>query len=89
MPVISMFYGLIVSLYYFDNKQHKLPHIHARYGEMEGVFSIGSGDMIEGSLPRNKTKLVEAWIEIHRESLLADWELAVSGQKIFLIEPLR
>ncbi len=23
MPVISMFYGIIVSLYFLDNKQHK------------------------------------------------------------------
>ncbi len=24
--------------------------------------------------------MVQAWIEIHREDLLADWELAVNGQ---------
>jgi hypothetical protein len=29
MPVISMFYGMIVSLYFVDNKRHKKPHIHA------------------------------------------------------------
>ncbi|GAB3495393.1 hypothetical protein GCM10027341_12680 [Spirosoma knui] len=39
MPVISVFYGLIISLYYFDNKQHNLPHVHVRYSEMEGVFA--------------------------------------------------
>ena len=33
MPVISMFYGIIVSLYYVDNKQHHMPHIHAKYQE--------------------------------------------------------
>ncbi len=48
MPVISMFYGLIVSLYYFDNKQHFTPHIHVRYGEMEAVFTIESGELLEG-----------------------------------------
>ena len=76
-------------MYYFDNKQHKLPHIHVRYGESEGVFGIESGELIEGSLPRNKMKLVAAWIEIHREDLAADWQLAVSGQKVFPIEPLK
>lgn len=84
-----MFYRIIISLYYFDNKQHKLPHIHARYGETESVFSITSGEMIEGNMPRKKAKLVEAWIEIHQESLKADWELAVNGLKVFQIEPLR
>lgn len=84
-----MFYGLIVSLYYFDNKQHKLPHIHVRYAEMEAVFTIETGELLEGNLPKGKAKLVEAWIEIHRESLMADWQLAISGQRIFPIEPLK
>jgi hypothetical protein len=29
MPIISMFYGIIVRLYLIDNKHHNLPHIHA------------------------------------------------------------
>ena len=28
-------------------------------------------------------KLVLAWIEIHRDDLVADWELAVNGQQPF------
>jgi hypothetical protein len=39
MPVISMFYGIIIFMYFFDNKQHKLPHIHVKYQEQEAVFS--------------------------------------------------
>ncbi len=35
MPVISMFYGIIISLYFLDNKRHHLPHIHAKYAEFE------------------------------------------------------
>lgn len=31
MPTISMFYGLIVYMYYMDNKQHKTPHIHVQF----------------------------------------------------------
>ncbi|WP_237560283.1 DUF4160 domain-containing protein [Ferriphaselus sp. R-1] len=41
------------------------------------------------TIPVAKAKLVAAWIEIHRESLLADWELAVNGEAPFPIEPLR
>ena len=40
-------------------------------------------------LPRGKMKLVLAWIEIHADELMADWQLAVSGQHPFKIEPLR
>ena len=31
----------------------------------------------------------QAWVEIHKEELLADWKLAVLGEQIFKIEPLR
>ena len=29
------------------------------------------------------------WIEIHRDELLADWQLAVNGEEVFKIEPLK
>jgi hypothetical protein len=89
MPVISLFYGLIISMYYLDNKQHNLPHIHVKYNEFEAVFSIPEGELLDGKLPNNKTKLVKAWIEIRQEDLMADWSLAIKGEPIFKIEPLR
>lgn len=45
--------------------------------------------MIEGDLPKNKIKLIVAWIEIHKEDLIADWGLASAGQPVFKIEPLK
>ena len=30
MPTISMFYGILVSMYVFDAEKHHLPHIHIR-----------------------------------------------------------
>ena len=89
MPVISMFYGIIVSLYYVDNKQHHRPHIHAKYQEHEAVVSISDGKVLEGRLPPAKMRLLLAWLEIHRDELMADWQLAVSGQQPYKIEPLR
>jgi hypothetical protein len=89
MPVISMFYGLIISMYYLDTKQHHLPHIHVKYGESEAVYSIPNGDFLEGSLPTNKEKLIKAWIEIHQEELMVNWQLAITGNTIFRIEPLK
>ena len=89
MPVISMFYGIIVSLYFLDNKRHKKPHIHARYQEQEAVVSIADRKALEGELPSAKMRLLVAWIEIHKDELMADWELAVSGQQPYKIEPLR
>jgi hypothetical protein len=40
MPVISMFYGIIVALYFVDNRRHKRAHIHARYQGREVVVAI-------------------------------------------------
>jgi len=89
MPVISMFYGIIISMYFVDNRRHHLPHIHVRYQANEAVLSIPGGDLLEGSLPPAKMKLVTAWIEIHQDELMADWALAVSGQQPYKIDPLR
>ena len=44
---------------------------------------------MEGSLRRAKLKLVQALIEIHQDELMADWELAVNGQQVFKIDPLK
>ena len=89
MAIISMFYGIIVSMYYFDNKQHKVPHIHVKYQGEEAVFSIPDGNILEGNMKINKKKLVEAWILIHEDELMADWELAINGEEIFKIDPLK
>ena len=89
MPAISMFYGIVVYMYFLDTGKHKLPHIHAKYQGEESVFDIISGEMLEGNLSKTKAKLVQAWIEIHKDELRADWDLAVKGEHPFQIEPLR
>jgi hypothetical protein len=52
------------------------------------VIAIQDGSILDGSLPSPKLKLVEAWIEIHRDELLADWQLAVEGENVFKIKGL-
>ena len=89
MPVVAMFYGIIVSMYFMDSRRHKRPHIHVRYQDHEAVVAIPSGRLVEGDLPAGKMKLLQAWIEIHRDELMADWSLAVRGEPVFPIEPLR
>ena len=89
MPSISMFYGIIIYMYFMDNKQHKTPHIHAKYQEHEVVVSIQDGEVLEGYIPKPKMKLLQAWLEIHKDELIANWELVVSGQQPYKIDPLR
>ena len=88
MPVISMFYGIIVRMFFFDNQQHNEPHIHARYSGQEAVFRIADGSILAGELPVKQTRLVQAWIEVRRDELSADWELAIAGENPYRIEPL-
>lgn len=79
MPTISMFYGILIRMFFFDIDRHQLPHIHADYQGEVAVYSIADGSVLAGALPPKKHKLVVAWIEIHQEDLIADWELAVNG----------
>lgn len=89
MPTISMFYGIIVRMYYFDNQQHSMPHIHVHYQDFSAVIAIPDGEVLEGSIPPAKQKLVDAWIELRRDELMADWQLAINGDSVFKIDPLR
>lgn len=89
MPTISMFYGILILMYYYDNKKHSNPHIHAEFAEHQATISIEDGELLGGNLPKAKMKLVQAWIEIHREDLLANWRLAVAGEPVFRIDPLK
>lgn len=52
-------------------------------------MSIPEGDLLKGSIPAPKMKLLQAWIELHKDELLANWDLAVSGEQPFKIDPLR
>ncbi len=78
MPTISMFYGILVLMYFRDN----------RHQGMEASISIDDGSLLEGMLPSKQHKIVQAWIEIHKEELMVNWELAVNGEAPFRIAPL-
>lgn len=84
-----MFYGIVVRMYFFDDKQHRAPHVHAECSGDEAVLAILTGEVLAGQLPSGKAKLVQAWIEIHRDELLADWQLALNGEEVFKIDPLK
>ena len=89
MPTISMFYGIVIRMYFFDDRQHHVAHVHAEYADHKATFTISDGALLAGALPPGKARLVQAWIEIHREELLANWSLAINGEEVFKIEPLK
>ncbi|HJB58985.1 MAG TPA: DUF4160 domain-containing protein [Candidatus Faecalibacterium faecipullorum] len=85
MPTISMFLGIIIRMY--NNGEHNPPHFHASYQGCHGVFNM-EGELIEGEMPRRQQKFIAAWAELHKDELLANWELAMSEQPLYKIEPL-
>jgi len=89
MPILSMFYGIIIRMYFADNKQHHVPHIHAECGGDKAVFRIQDGKLLAGKFPNSKSRLVQAWIEIHRDELFANWQLAVNSEEVFKVDPLK
>ena len=89
MPTISMFYGILVTIFYADNDRHHLPHIHVRYQGEKASIAIEDGRVLAGSLPLRQLKLVAAWVELHHDELLANWELVANGEEPFRIPPLQ
>ena len=88
MPTISMFYGIIVRMY-FAPGEHDPPHFHAYYNEYKASVDIRTCEIIEGNLPRRQQRLVLAWAELRQEELMADWNLVMNGENPFKIEPLQ
>lgn len=88
MPIISQFYGIIVSMFFNDTDRHHKPHIHVQYAEYHCTFDF-DGNILSGKIPNKQKKLVEAWIELRREELITLWKIVQDGTGSFYIEPLK
>ncbi len=88
MPTISMFFGIIIRMY-CSPKEHNPPHFHAYYQGFKAIIDINSCELIDGEFPVKQRKLVLAWAELHKDELLADWELASAGELPYKIDPLK
>ncbi len=89
MPTISMFYGVIISMFYEIQTKHHLPHDHARYQDKKVSIAIDDCRVLAGSLPTKQLRMVQVWVDLHREELQANWDLMTQGVEPFRIEPLR
>jgi Domain of unknown function (DUF4160) len=88
MPTISMFYGIIVRMY-FAPREHPPPHFHVYYNQHKATVDIPTCEIMESDLPARQTRLVLAWAELHQEELMANWRLVSNGEEPFKIEPLK
>ncbi|MBU9747219.1 DUF4160 domain-containing protein [Lachnospiraceae bacterium ASD3451] len=72
MPEITRFYGIVIKIFF--RGEHNPPHIHALYGEHNGLFEISSMEMIEGDLPGKAVKLVQEWGRQYQNDLQLMWD---------------
>lgn len=90
MPTVSVFYGIMIRMFYND---HAPPHFHAIYNEYELVIGISPVLLMAGAAPNRVRSLVAEWAAIiwlsyWQAELLADWERCRQGQPPAPIEGL-
>lgn len=71
MPTISMFFGIVVQMYWRD---HSPPHFHAYYQGREGLIEISTGELLAGALPLAVRRILREWTVRHKSELMANWE---------------
>lgn len=87
LPEISRFQGMVIKLIFLDNDKHHKPHVHVYYGEYEASVGL-DGELLSGSIPLKKLKLLQAWMILHEEELYKAWNNAVQGLPFEDIKPL-
>lgn len=66
--------------------KQKVPHSKIEDADLRGgsrFYNTG------GDFPKGKMKLLEAWMEIHREELEAHWTLISNGEQVSRVDPLK
>jgi hypothetical protein len=85
MPEICRFFGIVIAMFADD---HNPPHFHVKYGDYRAIFTIDKG-VIKGEIPVRVANLVSAWMAIHKNELLANWERLQKGMEPEAIKPLK
>ena len=87
MPELCRFAGLIIKMFFSDESQHHKPHIHVTYAEYEVVVGL-DGEVLEGTLPKKKLTLLQAWIILREDELYSAWNNAVRELPFGKIDPI-
>ena len=74
---------------YCSPKEHNPPHIHVYYAGKAATFDIKNGKKTDGKISNIQKKLVQAWVVLHKDELLADWLIAMEGKEPYQIDPLK
>jgi len=80
MPVLSRFYGIQIRI---NQNDHQPPHFHARYNEFQAMYSIETGLLLEGRMPKNADRMIREWAGQHQVELQRNWEESQNPNPIF------
>lgn len=89
MAETARFFGILIRMYVEPNEANHRPHFHAYYKNAAAAYAADALDVLGGALPTRQQRLVEAWAELHRDEIVANWERLWAGQPPAKIEPLR
>ena len=85
MPQISVFFGIIIRMYYGD---HSPPHFHAEYQGQRATFDF-QGNVLRGQITsRTARRLIKTWALKHRHELMINWRHIQRGLPLNRIAPL-
>lgn len=88
LKIISAFYGIVVG-FTRQTKRCDQPGLIAMVQNQTTAINLLDDQILFGEIPNAKQRLVHAWIEIHREELLMNWETGSRNGEYFSIDPLR
>ncbi len=86
--MLSLFYGIVIRLKRAPNATSQ-PHIHADFQGSTARITLNSIEITQSNLPMRQERLVLAWVEIHQDDLLANWNLVQHGQEPVVIDGLK
>lgn len=85
MPSISVFFGIIIRMFY---REHEPAHFHAEHQGVQAKFDF-NGDLVAGAIEsRTALRLIREWALLHRDELEENWRLMKAGQPLRHIAPL-
>lgn len=68
--------------------EHAPAHFHVQYAEFKAEIEIETLRVMRGELPRRALALVLEWAALHRDQLIADWDLCRRHEQPQPIPPL-
>ena len=86
--ILSLFHGIVIRMNRMPNASGT-PYIHADFQGYSARITLDSCEISQSSLPTKQERLAIAWVEIHREDLLANWALVNAGQAPVVIDGLK